>query len=58
MKKEDFTQEEYTLLKIMFKNMAQAIDIIYSSDTEYYIDYITLYNLANKLNIGDLFLEM
>ena len=55
MKKEDFTEEEYTLLKIMFTNMENTIRIANSSDTYFELDANALFTLAEKLNIIDLY---
>ena len=55
MQKEDFTEEEYTLLKIMFTNMENTIRIANSSDTYFELDANALFTLAEKLNIIDLY---
>ena len=57
MTREDFTEEEYNLLKIMFSNMKQFIDILNNSDTSYYIDINVLFTLAEKLDIIDIYME-
>lgn len=55
MQKEDFTEEEYTLLKIMFTNMENTIRIANNSDTYFELDTNALFTLAEKLNIIDLY---
>ena len=55
MKKEDFTEEEYTLLKIMFTNMENTIRIANNSDTYFELNATALFSLVEKLNIVNLF---
>ena len=55
MKKEDFTEEEYTLLKIMFTNMENTIRMANSSDTYFELDANALFSLAEKLDIINLY---
>ena len=55
MTKEDFTEEEYTLLKIMFTNMEKAIRVINDSNTYFELDANALFSLAEKLNIINLY---
>lgn len=54
MIREDFTDKEYALLKIMFNNIEQTIDELRFLGIE--IDYIDLLNLAEKLNILNIYL--
>lgn len=55
MTKEDFTEEEYTLLKIMFTNMENTIRMANNSNTYFELDANALFNLAEKLNIINLY---
>lgn len=55
MTKEDFTEEEYTLLKIMFTNMKNTIRIANSSNTYFELDANTLFSLAEKFDIVNLY---
>ena len=55
MQKKDFTEEEYTLLKIMFTNMENTIRTANASDTYFELDANALFSLAEKLNIVDLY---
>lgn len=55
MIKEDFTEEEYTLLKIMFTNMENTIRIANNSNTYFTLDANALFTLAQKLNIINLY---
>ena len=55
MKKEDFTEEEYTLLKIMFTNMENTITIANYSNTYFELDANALFTLAKKLDIVNLY---
>ena len=55
MTKEDFTEEEYTLLKIMFTNMENTIRMANNSDTYFELDANVLFNLAEKLDIINLY---
>ena len=55
MTKEDFTEEEYTLLKIMFTNMENTIKITNNSNTYFELDANALFTLAEKLNIINLY---
>ena len=55
MKKEDFTEEEYTLLKIMFTNMENTIRMANNSDTYFALDANALFSLAEKLDIINLY---
>lgn len=55
MTKEDFTEEEYTLLKIMFTNMENAIRIANHSNTYFELDANALFTLAKKLDIVNLY---
>lgn len=57
MTKEDFTEEEYTLLKIMFTNMENTIRMVNSSNTYFELDANALFSLAEKLNIINLYCE-
>ena len=58
MTKEDFTEDEYAILKIMFHNMEQLIESLNNSDiSNCYIDTNIVYNLAKKLNILDIYIE-
>ena len=54
MTREDFTDEEYALLKIMFDNMEQTIEELRFFGLE--INDIDLLNLAEKLNILNIYL--
>lgn len=54
MTREDFTDEEYALLKIMFNNIEQTIDELRFFGLE--IDGIDLLNLVEKLDILDIYL--
>ena len=54
MTREDFTDEEYALLKIMFDNMEQTINELRFFGLE--IDDIDLLNLVEKLNILNIYL--
>lgn len=56
MTREDFTDEEYALLRIMFNNMEQTIDELRFFGLE--INDIDLLNLAEKLNILNIYLVM
>lgn len=55
MVKEDFTEEEYTLLKIMFTNMENTIKMVNNSNTYFELDANTLFSLAEKLDIINLY---
>ena len=55
MTKEDFTEEEYALLKIMFTNMKNTIRIANNSNTYFELDANALFTLAKKLNIINLY---
>ena len=55
MTKEDFTEEEYTLLKIMFTNMENTIRMANNSNTYFELDANALFSLAEKLNIINLY---
>ena len=58
MTKEDFTENEYAILKIMFNNMEQLIKDLNNSDIDScYIDTDITYNLAKKLNIFDMYMK-
>lgn len=59
MTREDFTEDEYAILKIMFNNMERLIeDLNNSSDlADCYIDTNIVYNLAKKLNIFDMYMK-
>lgn len=54
MKKEDFTEEELTLLLIMFNNMEDFIRTLNYSKTDWYIDENVLFHLTEKLHIEDI----
>ena len=54
MTREDFTDEEYALLKIMFDNIEQTIEELRFFGLE--INDIDLLNLAEKLNILNIYL--
>lgn len=54
MTREDFTDKEYALLKIMFDNMGQTINELRFFGLE--IDDIDLLNLVEKLNILNIYL--
>ena len=54
MTREDFTDKEYALLQIMFKNIEQTIDELRFFGLE--INDIDLLNLVEKLNILNLYL--
>lgn len=54
MTREDFTDEEYALLKIMFDNIEQTIEELRFFGLE--INGIDLLNLAEKLNILNIYL--
>lgn len=54
MTREDFTDEEYALLRIMFNNMEQTINELRFFGLE--IDDIDLLNLVEKLNILNIYL--
>lgn len=54
MTREDFTDEEYALLRIMFNNMEQTIDELRFFGLK--IDDIDLLNLVEKLNILNIYL--
>ena len=54
MTREDFTDEEYALLRIMFNNMEQTINEFRFFGLE--IDDIDLLNLVEKLNILNIYL--
>lgn len=54
MTREDFTDEEYALLKIMFDNIEQTIEELRFFGLE--INSIDLLNLAEKLNILNIYL--
>lgn len=49
MTREDFTDEEYALLRIMFNNMEQTINELRFFGLE--IDDIDLLNLVEKVNL-------
>ena len=55
MTKEDFTEEEYTLLKIMFTNMENTIRMANNSNTYFELDTNALFSLAEKLDIVNLY---
>lgn len=55
MTKEDFTEEEYTLLEIMFTNMENTIRMANNSNTYFELDANALFTLAEKLDIIDLY---
>ena len=55
MTKEDFTEEEYTLLKIMFTNMENTIRMANNSNTYFELDANALFSLAKKLDIINLY---
>ena len=55
MTKKDFTEEEYTLLKIMFTNMENTIKTINNSNTYFEFDANGLFSLAEKLDIINLY---
>lgn len=55
MIKEDFTEEEYTLLKIMFTNMENTIRMVNNSNTYFGLDANALFSLAEKLDIINLY---
>lgn len=55
MIKEDFTEEEYILLKIMFTNMENTIRMANDSNTYFELDANALFSLAEKLDIIDLY---
>ena len=55
MTKEDFTEEEYILLKIMFTNMESTIRMANNSNTYFELDANALFSLAEKLDIIDLY---
>lgn len=55
MTKEDFTEEEYALLKIMFTNMENTIRITNNSNPYCELDVNALFNLAEKLGIVNLY---
>ena len=58
MTREDFTEDEYAILKIMFNNMEQLIEDLNNSDlADCYIDKDIIYNLAKKLNIFDMYMK-
>ena len=57
MTKEDFTEEEYILLKIMFTNMESTIRMANNSNTYFELDANALFSLAEKLDIINLFYE-
>ncbi len=58
MTKEDFTEDEYAILKIMFNNMEQLIENLNNSAiSSCYIDTNVVYNLAEKLNILDMYIK-
>ena len=54
MTREDFTDEEYALLRIMFNNMEQTINELRFFGLE--IDDIDLLNLVEKLNNLNIYL--
>lgn len=54
MTREDFTDEEYALLKIMFNNIEQTIDELRFFGLK--IDGIDLLNLVEKLNILNIYI--
>lgn len=54
MTREDFTDEEYALLKIMFNNIEQTIDELRFFGLE--INDIDLLNLVEKLNILNIYI--
>lgn len=54
MAKEDFTEEELTLLLIMFNNMDNFIETLNYSETDWYINRNVLFHLAKKLHIEDI----
>lgn len=54
MTREDFTDEEYALLKIMFNNIEQTIDELRFFGLK--INDIDLLNLVEKLNILNIYL--
>lgn len=58
MTREDFTEDEYAILKIMFNNMERLIEDLNNSDlADCYIDTDITYNLAKKLNIFDMYMK-
>ena len=58
MTREDFTEDEYAILKIMFNNMERLIESLNNSDlADCYIDTNIVYNLAKKLNIFDMYMK-
>ena len=58
MTREDFTEDEYAILKIMFNNMERLIEDLNNSDlADCYIDINIVYNLAKKLNIFDMYMK-
>ena len=57
MTKEDFTEEEYTLLKIMFTNMENTIRMANNSNTYFELDDNALFSLAEKLDIINLYIN-
>ena len=58
MTRENFTEDEYAILKIMFNNMERLIEDLNNSDlADCYIDINIVYNLAKKLNIFDMYIK-
>ena len=58
MTREDFTEDEYAILKIMFNNMERLIEDLINSDlADCYMDTNIVYNLAKKLNIFDMYMK-